>query len=48
MAVAAAVLIGACSSGNSTAGNVTATIGGVSWHSLTVTDGAFDVPVSVP
>jgi hypothetical protein len=32
MAVAVAVLAGACGSGDSTGGNVTATIGGVSWH----------------
>ena len=30
--VAAAVLAGACGTGNSTGGEVTATIGGVSWH----------------
>jgi hypothetical protein len=33
IAVAAAVLIGACGGGNSTGGNVTANVGGVSWHS---------------
>ena len=34
IAVAAAVLAGACGSGSSTGGNVTATIGGVSWRTV--------------